>query len=84
MVVLARKRCKRSVVKFPSGDAAAFAVFHDEVEHEILDEKFCRVAQGLSVERVQHGVACAVSGGASALCGRAFAHILHHAAKGRW
>ncbi len=62
--------------------AAADAVVHDEVEREVLDEEFGGIAQRLAVERVQHGVARAVGGGAGALGGRAFAELGGHAAEG--
>ncbi len=62
-------------------DAAAFAVVHDQVEREIFDEEVGVVAQALLVERVQHRVAGAVGGGAGALRGGAFAHVLGHAAE---
>ena len=48
----------------------------------MLDEEFRRVAQRLPIQRVQHGVAGPVRGGAGALCGRAFAVIGRHAAEG--
>ena len=63
-------------------DAAACAlIVHDQVEREIFDEELRRMAQRLAVQRVQHGVAGAVGGGAGALRGRAFAEIGGHAAE---
>jgi hypothetical protein len=55
--------------------------FHDQVDREIFDEEVGVVLQALLVERVQHGMAGAVGGGAGALHRRAFAHILHVAAE---
>ena len=57
----------RAVVHAQRDDAAAGAVLHDQVDGEILDEELGGVAQRLAVERVQHGVAGAVGGGAGAL-----------------
>ncbi len=54
---------------------------HDEVDGEIFDEEFGVVAQRLAVERVQHGVAGAVGGGAGALRRRPLAEIGGHAAE---
>ncbi len=72
---------QRAVIKFQSRDAAAGAVLHDQVEREILDKEVDGVFQRLAVERVKHGVAGAVSGGACAL-DRGFAIVLGHAAEG--
>ena len=58
---------QRAVVEAERDDAAAGAVLHDQVEGEIFDEELGRVAERLAVERVQHGVAGAVGGGAGAL-----------------
>ena len=59
---------QRAVLHRQRDDAAAAAlVVHDEVDGEILDEELGRVAQRLAVHGVQHGVAGAVGGGASAL-----------------
>jgi hypothetical protein len=54
---------------------------HDQVEREIFDEEVGVVAQALLVERVQHGVAGAVGGGAGALHRWPLAHVLHVAAE---
>jgi hypothetical protein len=64
---LGAEAVQRAVVELPGRDAAAGAVFHDQVEREVLDEEVDGVAQRLAVERVQHGVAGAVGGGAGAL-----------------
>jgi hypothetical protein len=65
---LARKRCIVPSSSFQRDDAAADAlIVHDQVDGEIFDEEFGRVAQRLAVHRVQHGVAGAVGGGAGAL-----------------
>ena len=71
----------RPVVHRQGDDAPALAAFHDQVEREIFDEEVGVVAQALLVERVQHRMAGAVGGGAGALRGRAFAHVLGHAAE---
>ena len=66
-------------------DAFLFAVrpgLHDQVEREIFDEEVGVVLEALLVERVQHGVAGTVGGGAGALHRRAFAHVLHVPAEG--
>ena len=81
---LAAEAVDRAVLKAQSDDAAAGARgrVHDQVEREIFDEEIGVVAKRLLIERVEHGVAGAVGGGAGALGGRPFAHILHHAAEG--
>ena len=48
-------------------DAAAFAVLHDEIDGEVLDEELRLVAQRLLIQRVQHRVAGAIRGRARAL-----------------
>ena len=70
-----------AVVELPGGDARAFAVLHDQVEGEILDEELDLAAHRLAVEGVEDGVAGAVGGGAGAL-DRALAVVLGHAAEG--
>ncbi len=71
----------RAVVEIDRDDAAAAAlVVHDQVDGEILDEEFGRMAQRLAVHRVQHGVAGTVGGGAGALRG-ALAVMGGHAAE---
>ena len=83
MVFLARKRCSVPSSSVRGDDAAAGAVLvHDQVDGEILDEELGRVPQRLAVQRVQHGVAGAVGGGAGALGRRAFAELGGHAAEG--
>ena len=72
---------ERAVFDAQRHDAAAGAVLHDQVEREILDEELGRVAERLAVERVQHGVAGAVGGGAGALRD-ALAVVGGHAAEG--
>ena len=72
----------RAVIEVPGDDAPAVALRpHDEVEREIFDEEFCRVAQALLVKRVQQRMARPVGGRAGALR-RAFAPVLHVAAEG--
>ncbi len=73
---------QRTVFHAQCHDAATDAILvHDEIDGEILDEEFSRVAQGLPVKRMQHGMAGPVGGGASALGRRAFAEFSGHAAK---
>ena len=60
-------------------DAASFLV-HDQVDGEILDEEFRRIAQRLRIQRMQHGMTGAVGGGAGALRD-ALAEIGGHAAE---
>jgi hypothetical protein len=84
MTFWARKRCSVPSSSFHGDHAAAGAfLVHDEVDGEILDEEFGRVAQRLAIERVQHGVAGAVGGGAGAL-GRTLRHIWVMPPNGRW
>ena len=74
---------QRAVFQAQRDDAAAGAVLiHDQVDGEVLDEELGGVAQRLAVERVQHGVAGAVGGGAGALRRRALAEVGGHAAEG--
>ncbi len=71
-----------AVVERQRQDTAADAVLvHQQVEREILDEELGLAAQRLAVQRVQHGVAGAVGGGARALRRRAFAELGGHAAE---
>ena len=60
--------------------AAAFAIFHNEVEREVLDEELRFVLQGLLIQGVQHGVAGAVGRRAGALRD-ALAVVRGHAAE---
>ena len=80
--LLGAEAMQRAVLQAQRDDAAAGAVLiHDQVDGEILDEELGRVAQRLAVERVQHGVAGAVGGGAGALCRRPLAEVGGHAAE---
>ena len=73
----------RAVVELQADHAAAAAlVVHDQVERKELDEEFRAIAQRLAIERVQHRVAGAIGGRASALCRRPFAEVGGHAAEG--
>ena len=64
------------------GRHANAAVFvHNQIKREIFDKKLSIVAQRLTIQRVQNGVAGAVGRRAGAL-GNAFAEIRRHAAKG--
>ena len=47
--------------------AAAFAIFHDQIEREVLDEERGVVLQRLLIQGVQHGVAGAIGRRAGAL-----------------
>ena len=60
--------------------AAALAVFHDEVEREVLDEEAGLVLQRLLIQRMQHGMAGAIGRGAGALRD-ALAEVRGHAAE---
>src|SRR6185369_12876284 len=71
----------RPVVEVERDDPAANAVLHDEVDREIFDEKVGVVLQALRIKRVEHRMAGAVGGGASALRGRSLAHVLGHSAE---
>ena len=80
--LLGAEAVQRAVLQAQRDDAAAGALaVHDQVDGEVLDEELGRVAQRLAIERVQHGVAGAVGGGAGALRGRAFAELGGHAAE---
>ena len=62
--------------------AAAFAIFHDEVEGEIFNEEIRVIFQALLIQSMQHRVTGTVGCRCGTLYRRAFAHILHMAAKG--
>ncbi len=66
-----------AIVEAHGDHTAAHAVFHDQVEREIFDEEIRVVFQALLIQRVQHGMAGAVGGGAGALDRWPLAHILH-------
>lgn len=51
---------ERAILHVERHNAHTFAVLHDEVKRKILDEEVGVVAEGLAVECVQEGVACAV------------------------
>ena len=73
----------RAVFQAHGDNAAAGAVLiHHQIDGKIFDEELSRMPQRLAVERVQHGVAGAVGGGAGALCRRALAIVGRHAAEG--
>ena len=57
----------RTLGEIECDDAAALAVFHDEVDREIFDEEFGFVFDRLLIERVQHRMAGAIRCGAGAL-----------------
>jgi hypothetical protein len=71
----------RAVFHAHGDHATAGAFVHDEVDGEILDEEFRRVAQRLAIERVQDRMAGAVGSGAGALGCWAFAIFRGHAAE---
>jgi hypothetical protein len=71
----------RAIVHAQRDHADGTPSVHDQVDREVFDEEVRVVLQALLVERVQHGVAGAVSRGAGALHRRAFAHVLHVAAE---
>ena len=65
---LMRAEAVQSAVRHVQRDhAAAFAVFHDQVERKVLDEKTRLVLQRLLIQRVQHSVPGAVGRGAGSL-----------------
>jgi len=81
--LLGAKAVQCAVLKAQGNDATAGAVLiHDQVDGEVLDEELGRVPQRLAIERVQDGMAGAVSGGAGALRRRPFAELGRHAAEG--
>ena len=63
-------------------NAAAFAIFHNQIEREIFDEEIRIIFQALLIQAVQHRVTGPVGRCGSTLNGRALTHILHMAAKG--
>src|ERR1700730_6865272 len=69
------------VVEFQADNATAAAVFHDEIDCEELNEEFRSKAQRLTIERVQHCMAGAVSRRTSPLRGRPLAKVGRHPAK---
>jgi hypothetical protein len=71
----------RAVFEAHRDHAPTGAIFHDQIDGEIFDEEVRRVFQALLIQRVEHRMAGAVGGGASALHRRAFAHVLHMAAE---
>ena len=74
------KAMQRAVGHVESDHAAAFAIFHDQVEREVLDEEIRFVLQRLLIQGVQHGVAGAVGRGAGSLRD-ALAEVRGHAAE---
>ncbi len=74
------EQVQRAVGHVQGEHAAADAfVIEDQVEREVLDHEARVVRQRLLVQRVQHGVAGTIGGGAGALRGRAFAVLGGHA-----
>ena len=73
---------QRAIVKFPSNDARAAPVRHDQIKRKIFNKKFSVVFKRLPVKRVQNCVTRAVSGSAGALHGGAFAKFCGVAPKG--
>jgi len=72
----------RSVFEAHGDDTAAGAVLiHHQIEREIFNEEFRRIAQRLAVKRVQHRMAGAVGRRAGALSGRAFTEVGRHASE---
>src|SRR5262249_34664176 len=76
---LGAKAVNGPILELEANNAAAAAVLHDEIDGEELDEKFRIETQRLTVERVQHRMACAVGRSACALCRRALAELRRHA-----
>ncbi len=73
----------RAVVELQADDAAHRALrVDDEIDREIFDEELRVVTQRLPIERMQHRMAGAVGGGASALRRRPLAIVGRHAAEG--
>ena len=67
---------QRSIHQRPRDDAAALAIHHDEIEHEILDEKLGTDPQGLPIERVDQSMSRSIR--RSACAGdRIFAEVAH-------
>ncbi len=64
-----------------SHDTAAYALFHDEIDREVLDEEGRGVLYRLLIERVEHRVTGAIGRGASAL-GDTLSEVRRHAAEG--
>ena len=72
----------RAIFHAHGDNAAAFAIFHNQIEREIFDEEIRIIFQALLIQAVQHRVTGPVGRRGRALNGGAFAHILHVAAKG--
>src|SRR5882757_11168382 len=62
-------------------DTAADALFHDEIDREVLDEEGRGVFYRLLIQRVKHRVTGAGGGGAGAL-GDALAVVRRHTTEG--
>jgi len=69
------------VVKFEADDAAAAAIFHDQINGEIFNKEFRLVAQRLTIKRMQHRVTSAVGRRAGALRRRPLAKVCGHPAE---
>src|SRR5258706_15666384 len=69
-----------AVVELERHHAATAALVHDEIDHEVFDEKLARVLERRAVEGMQHGMPGAVGSGASPL-GGAFSVMGGHAAE---
>jgi hypothetical protein len=73
---------QRPILHVQCDDAYTLPIVHDEVEGEVLDEEVGVVAEGLAVEGVEEGMACAVGGGGAAVGLATFAVFEGLAAKG--
>ena len=73
---------QRSVIKLPSRDTAANAIFHNQVEREIFDKELGIITKALPVKRMKHGVTRPVRRRACALHRRALAKFCRVTTKG--
>src|SRR5262249_22108387 len=69
-----------AVVEPERHHAAAAALVHDQIDHEVFDEELGRMLERSAVERVQHGMTSTIGSRTSTL-GGAFAVVGGHAAE---
>ena len=58
---------ERAVLHVKRHDTDTLAALHDEVEREVLDEEVSVVTEGLTVERVEEGMAGTVGSGSATI-----------------
>jgi ribosomal protein S6E (S10) len=58
---------ERSVFHVERDHTDTLAVLHEQIERKVFDEKVGVVSEGLSVQSVQDGVTCSISGGGTSV-----------------